>query len=898
MAKLTDQLEKLYPLLTSLRIAELSRSAREPLPHFLGLLLATAESPDRRSCCFVFPDASRVACTAATLLALSKLTQEFDNLAHEYAQRKFELGQRVMVRPTGHVFEYAEILDAEGGWSKRFRLKVLGRHDLRALPISDILRLEPTTRKSPKGKCDTPLHARVEPDALDTLVGIQSWGNRSMFNNRILYLASKAQLESFLGTTVLRRADSGTAVSSGLSKNQKRKLKRRGSYAPRTSVATGSRGRLLDVLPWGSINEDGSLISSDRYQVEGEPLLTVTHSVENVAEASMQAEPFSRVVFVDGPERLIRNLQACDEIADSQKVIVVAGHESTDSLCILEERDFFIWHVTPEEVQLGLGTSNGTGSVFFNRTLNAANNYKRLELEGMDCRNGRLEDAANDLDQAGRHLDRFEGDEEARRCLQGLFHLLFRISDRCTPPGAGEKTSILDRIGALEQLVERRAIYIPAEVATSLRNSCAALRELTSNNSMSSPIGKGKGEALLESLKSSGVSTGRRTMVVTRYLQSVDDVRSWLRLRGMQDRVVWYRHFPEDEGFDTIIVLSWLNAERFGRLVRRYAAPHVRLLSYPFERKWLQQFNSRFLRERTSGHPDRAERSRLLGLPEDLLTLPQDSAPAQSRIEAQTQKSDPFSIFDIEQKIMRRRKGTPPAARPLQDTCPTRYVGFVGETYAYLTENHEVPVVTDLIRNGDSAPSPVPSLTVSGLEIGDFLLFREGSDRDVVRLFAEEMMGPDLYAEQRAMADSWRKALLSLGGSTREMHRRLRSYGLRRAESTVRSWMRNKNIIGPWKRNDVEVIAAAMGEKRFVESPEKVWEAIENVRSIHRRAGHRISEWLLAELAEKRDLVMDGGAKIDLDFGQFWIVEVEELGSSLDQYPAGRVNRLLWEHDY
>lgn len=398
----------------------------------------------------MFPDASRVACTAATLLALSKLTQEFDHLAREYAQRKFELGQRVMVRPTGHVFEYAGILDAEGGWSKRFRLKVLGKHDLRALPISDVLRLEPTTRKSPKGKCDTPLHSHVEPDALDTLVGIQSWGNKSIFDNRVLYLASKTQLESFLNATALSRADTGMVANSNLSKNQKRKLKRRGGYAPHTSVATGSRSRLLDLLPWGSINEDGSTVSSDRYQVEGEPLLSVAHNVENIAEASVRAEPFSRVVFVDGPERLVRNLQACDDIADSQKVIVVAGHESVDSLCVLEERDFFIWRVTPEEVQLGLDARNGTESVFFARAIDAASNYQRLELEGSDCRDEQLEDAADNLDQAGRHLDRFEGDEEAKRCLQGLFRLLFQISDRCAPPEAREKISILDRIGALE----------------------------------------------------------------------------------------------------------------------------------------------------------------------------------------------------------------------------------------------------------------------------------------------------------------------------------------------------------------------------------------------------------------------------------------------------------------
>lgn len=839
-----------------------------------------------------------MACTAATILALSKLTREFDDLARDYAQRTFEPGQRVIVWPTGHVYEYAGILDAEGRYGKRFRLKVLGKHGLRALPISDILRLEPTTRKSPKGQRDTPLHSSVKPDALDTLLKVQSWGNKSMFKNQVLYLASKSEFESFLNSTALYRADTGVAPGSGLSKNQKRKLNRYRVYRTHADgAARGSAGRLLDVLPWGSINEDGSFISSDQYRIEGEPLLAVTNSVENVAEASALAEPFSSVVFADGPERLVRNLQACDEIADSQKLIVVADHGSEEALSILKERDFRVWRVAPEEIQLGCDISEDVESVFFGRAFGAASNYQRLKLDGMDCHDERLEAAADDLDQVGRHLDRSEGDEEMKRCLQGLFRLLFRISDRCAPLEAQENAEVVGRIDTLEQNAERRAIFVPEEMSTRLRNACAALRKLISEGTMNSWIGKSKGEALLEVLGASGSVARRRKIIVTRYPQSVDATKLWLQERGVHNPVVWYRHFPETETFDTIVVLSWLNSERFEKLVRRYAAPEVCLLSYPFERRWLRQFNSRLLRDRASGQPDRAERSKLLGLPEDLLAPNQSRTPERSRTDTQTQASDPFSIFDIERKIMQRRKGALPAARSAQETCSARYVGFVGEAYAYLTESHEIPVITGLVTDSNSAPSTIPTRTVNRLEIGDFLLFREGSDRDVLRLFAEEMLGPDLYAEQRTLAASWRRALLSLEGDAGEIHRLLRSYGLRKRKSTIRNWLVNKNVIGPWKRDDLDIMAAAAKEN-FTESTEEVWEAVENIRTAHRRAGHKISEWLLAELAGKRNLVADGEAKVDLDFGRFWIVEVEEVGDDLEQCQVGRVNSLLWEHGY
>lgn len=870
MAELTDKLEEHYPLLTSLRIAGMSQSTREPLPRFLGLLLAAAESPDRNGCCFVFPNASRVACTAAMLLALSKLTREFDGLAREYAQRKFEPGQRVIVRPTGHVYEYTGVWDLRDEHPDRFRLQVLGGGGARSLLVTEILRLEPTSRKRPKGQVGTPLGRPGQSD-LDKLLEIEGYGNRALFRNRIMCLTPKTRFEAFTEYTKLYKLQAG--------------------------ATNGAGDELHNILPWGSIREDGTLVLEDHYQAQGEPLLAITHSVESVAEASVLAEPFSSVVFADGPERLVRNLQSCDEITDSRKLIVVADHGSDEALAVLEERDFHVWRVSPEEMQIGRGASADVKSVFFDRIFDAASNYQRLKLEGTDCRDERLEAAADDLEQVGRYLNRFEGDEEIERCLQGLFRLLFRISDRCAPLEVQEKAEILDRVGTLKQDVERRAIFVSEEITTRLRNACTTLRELVSEDKMNSWIGKSKGESLLEVLKANGVPSRRRTIIATRYPQSVDSTRRWLQERGIHDPVVWYRHFPENETFDTIVVLSWLNSERFGKLVRQYAAPDVCLLSYSFERKWLRQFNSRLSRDKAFGQLDRAERSKLLGLPEDLLAPTQNHTPARSWTEIPAQAPDPFSIFDIEHKIM-RRKGAPPAARSSQETCPTKYVGFVGEAYAYLTENHEMPVITGLVTNRNSAPSTIPTRTVNRLEIGDFLLFREGSDRDVVRLFAEEMMGPALYAEQRTLAASWRKALLSCGGSAREVHRHLQSHGLRKTESTVRSWLVNKNIIGPWTHGDVEIIAAAAGKEHFTASPEEVWEAVQNIRTAHRRAGHRISEWLLVELAGKRNLVADGEAKVDLDFGQFWIVEVEEVGGDLEQYPAGRVNRLLWEHGY
>jgi hypothetical protein len=172
-----------------------------------------------------------VACTAATLLALSKLTREFDDLARDYAQRTFEPGQRVIVWPTGHVYRYAGIAPPRPEYAGRFiQLETLKGNNKRTIAIEDVLRLEPTTKTTKPGKVNTPLSNITQRSALDILLDIQSHGNTSMLRNRVLYLTSKSGFERFLSSTECSRCN-GTVSN---------------------AVA------LAEALPWGTVKEDGT----------------------------------------------------------------------------------------------------------------------------------------------------------------------------------------------------------------------------------------------------------------------------------------------------------------------------------------------------------------------------------------------------------------------------------------------------------------------------------------------------------------------------------------------------------------------------------------------------------------------------------------------------------------
>ena len=194
MDKLKQELINRFPLLDCLTIRANSSSDFETFPYVLGILLAATESREKHYCCLLLPKTDGAAFSIAILLALSKLKEEFPALLANYAQTSFHRGEKVRVLPTKHVYEYI------GLWPEHehlFQLKVLDSSDIGSFPVSEILRLEPTTRVRPKGKLNIKL-GKFELCSLDHLINISTGGNRSFFKNHVLYLGSKNEFIKFL----------------------------------------------------------------------------------------------------------------------------------------------------------------------------------------------------------------------------------------------------------------------------------------------------------------------------------------------------------------------------------------------------------------------------------------------------------------------------------------------------------------------------------------------------------------------------------------------------------------------------------------------------------------------------------------------------------------------------
>src|SRR5262249_3971994 len=135
------------------------------------------------------------------------------------------------------------------GLETRFRLELLNENAAFTWPISEILRIEPTQRKIPKGRFADADKARNEAplSPLDRLIGTRTFGNSSLARNYVLYLGGRNETEEFLKNTFLMGATSGTGCSVGA------------------------------LLAAGHIDESGTIRHHDSYQAAGEPLTRTSH---------------------------------------------------------------------------------------------------------------------------------------------------------------------------------------------------------------------------------------------------------------------------------------------------------------------------------------------------------------------------------------------------------------------------------------------------------------------------------------------------------------------------------------------------------------------------------------------------------------------------------------------
>ncbi len=820
-------------------------SPEERIPWFFALLLAAATKSEPGACCFVLDKTQGTTALTAVLLGLARLQEDFPRLAESYARTALSRGQHVRVKPGNFVYEY------EGVWEEHpdsFRLKVLDKPDWRSFRISEVLRLEPTTRKRPKGTLTSTLGV-YDRSSLDELLDITTYGNGSMIRNVVLLYMAQA-----------RFAGIAAAVS----------------LAPTHSNRFDP---LSAFLPWGTIGHGGEIKAGDPHQEIGEPLIAVTRVHQDLADAARSAPEASKVVLVDGARGIASDLQVFDDIAERQRVVILAAPDEAEEIRLLRDRDCPVWYMSPAEVMLGEDhAEERSRASLVGRTVRVADIRERSQVVAIDCKSDDLQAAATALEDVAAKVD---GDRsEVDDLLARLYGILLDFSECCFEVDEETKTDLR----RAQENLDRNRRWMSPDIIKEFRS---AIDRLTSISLDGSGL-EGKADALLSALTSDG-----RWAIATKSARTAECLREGLNGLRSDLPVLPIRAIrPEDE-YDGIIVPAWPNSRWFTRLRNLAATRDIRILAYPFERKWLLGHQTRERALVQSSRMEDEERARLLGVKSDLPSTMKPLEPVRPADDV----SPDLPILNLERRLSRRRLPRPSPSVDGDDVRRARLVEFYGECYALLTEWSQLNVLNELIGNSLGDGGHLRTVAASVLQADDLVLFRAGGGKEFIRLLAEDELGIEEYERVRAIAELWKTPLRRLGSKPAEVQRRLEKCGLHRTLPTIAGWTGNPDLIGPGYDSDIEVIARAADDAELLTGLDSVKEAISRIRGAHIRAGRHLTQ-LIKDEARGRLSQLDGEpVLLDLGYGKAWVVQVESVDERQQEYPADQTNRLLWTDD-
>lgn len=864
MEEIIKQLRERFPLLTRLTLTQTGNNSHpETLPPFLGFLLAVMDTPLDRPVCFVLPRRGDVARLTTVLHGLHCFIKKQKQLTHTYGKINFNKGDNVRVHPGKQVFRYDGFDEDSSDFIWLKTVNGIGRWQFRATEI--IPRLEKTTRKTPIGRLNSPIPS-PPPAPLDFLLETSTFGNYSLVQNEVALLDSQSGFAVFAEAVAFQRAALMQEMPS-----------------------------LRNLLPFGELSQPFSSKQSwlkkwDERNPVGEPLVAITSSAELLAKYCIDAPAKSKLVVVNGLSRL-KHRQNYDDMVESQRMILFASQDEVEMIETLGQAPIpcRFWWLSAAEINVGnaeIVAANGSPGVM-NKITRWAHNHERLNVESVSCDNPELEKVCIRLEELKGYLT---DDENAP--LTKLTSQAWRILNDASAVVRSLTVLELQKFAAQIGLLRAELKYnvwlkpectnILHDIANGIEASLLADRKL----------GLSKGAALYRAVRES--QTARlKCALLARNVNQISELKLWLHQHNISLDTFSPRTLPDDCSFDRLICVSWPGWYSLKQIAGMLVTPRITILAYPFEGRWVNQCKRRLQLRPNAPTVTAAEKAGLV--------VHDKTTPAIWLEDTKEETFHPPSastdagIWNFEQRLRATRKGIAAMPAVATDTVSARYVSFVGEFYAFLTESHKFPVATALVSGSIRANQKLPEKTFLEIKPGDFIVFPESGDREFVQMVADKNIGPPAQ-QLRKLARKWKDALQKSGLTPEQFHQQAKSFNRPRHPATIRNWFAESSQIGPREKDDLILIAIVTGDKELEAEIDEVRQAIEDLWSAHLSAGMRLRDALLQRLPQVMGQVEENGTQVDLDeLGSAWIVLVEAVASHDEQRGRSEANRLLRE---
>ena len=201
-------------------------------------------------------------------------------------------------------------------------------------------------------------------------------------------------------------------------------------------------------------------------------------------------------------------------------------------------------------------------------------------------------------------------------------------------------------------------------------------------------------------------------------------------------------------------------------------------------------------------------------------------------------------------------------------------ISYVGGYVAFYRVGHKLISATAIIVNNGK---DIKTILPTDLKTGDFIVVRE-ADKDIIRELADIILENSGMSDLRSIAGKWREVLEieMLFTSINEFYQKLVNAGCTKGLATVKRWIEDDEIIAPQQKQDLEFIAEVTQSDLLKEMMDDIYNAAQEVKRAHMKAGRILSQQLHKNLAEE----LKNYGKIDpFNFWEPIEMEIEGIGT-------------------
>ncbi|MDE0682732.1 MAG: DrmE family protein [Candidatus Poribacteria bacterium] len=875
-ADVLSDIEHRHPFLTKLHVCG-TENYSSPLPAVIqtsidiadGLL---AEETDFKRLAMTFPlllDCPEWIAVGCSLAAIKRDFQPaIENLA------PFSPGQKLLLDGK-YVVEYIKEETLHGTqllWMKTSAKSKAGQRSpdtKKGFRIGQRLRFQPVDSKRKL----TPVENIASPSdhILDQLLGISSFGNRSIFKNKVVLVSRLTRVRQFAEKTYIV------------------------SHTPQ-----GQSVPLRDLFQWGGITIEGELGQWGTKQVDAEPVLAIAPDLFALRQylSSSNCQSSDVLIILDSSLPFANDLQILDEVLDEgYSVFAIMENRSLNDLKHLEDRNFRSWEWSGSELEQFESIESIDSSnlqIPFRHFHRIVQNYSARQIEEVICNCPDLDSAADKLQTFSKQC--YSDDPELRIIEGKFYHCLLNLSRLLRPLGL---VAGIDKDKSLKELLEQIQPYVQSKEIWLGRDAVALAHEfikeiktlIENQNCILDKI------TILEEILQNNTQGNQSAIVLTDASEVPITESYWQAILPNslnQDEICFVSPsgFNLDKGFDHLVVCGWLGADRMLELFDSCIAPSITVLLYPFEQKWFRSVVRRWHKQKK---PELTvqQKAKILQTQTEALLFTQGSK--ERKLLTADSESD-FDVADFELRLHTYRYAQPSISGEMRKKA--RFIAFSQDMFAYLLPNHKVPVVTDFIAGYADESAEIPSRNASQLRVGDYVIFSEGSDSDLLRDLADKGLAKAGKGGYREIASLWKQALRQFvfvhpdyfEGALIELW----DEGLKCTETTVRRWLNDEHLIGPRNEQDIEIIARVSSDQELQKQLDYVRRAIKEVRGAHQQAAYFLAQKLIAQLPSllKQGLSKSHTIEIE-DIGQALVICIEYIGEEDIEVPVTKVNRLL-----